>query len=175
MSDEFPPMIGKYKVQGIIAKGGMGVVYKAIHPSLKRFVVIKKMTARGHAGDAGRFKREAQLLLDLQSPYIVHLFDYFTEAGYRYMVEELVDGTALDALIKRQTSLPVPIAMLVMQDACYALKYAHSKGIVHRDIKPGNILLSKRGEIKLADFGIASDHAETGSGAGAAGGAKPHK
>ena len=171
MSDEFPPMIGKYKVQGIIAKGGMGVVYKAIHPSLKRYVVIKKMTARGHAGDAGRFKREAQLLLDLQSPYIVHLFDYFTEAGYRYMVEELVDGTALDALIKRQTSLPVPVAMLVMQDACYALKYAHSKGIVHRDIKPGNILLSKRGEIKLADFGIASDHAEGGAAAGGSAGA----
>lgn len=159
MSDDFPPMIGKYKVLGIIAKGGMGVVYKAIHPSLKRYVVIKKMTARGHAGDAGRFKKEAQLLLDLQSPYIVHLFDYFTEGGFRYMIEELVDGTALDALIKKQNSLPCPVAMLVMQDACYALKYAHSKGIVHRDIKPGNILLSKRGEIKLADFGIASDHA----------------
>ena len=71
MSNEFPPTIGKYKVLGIIAKGGMGVVYKAIHPSLKRYVVIKKMTARGHAGDAGRFKKEAQLLLDLQSPYIV--------------------------------------------------------------------------------------------------------
>ena len=168
MSNEFPPMIGKYKVQGIIAKGGMGVVYKAVHPSLKRFVVIKKMTARGHAGDAGRFKKEAQLLLDLQSPYIVHLFDYFTEAGFRYMVEEFVDGTALDALIKRQSSLPVPVAMLLMQDACYALKYAHSKGIVHRDIKPGNILLSKRGEIKLADFGIASDHAEGGNGSGGA-------
>ena len=166
MSDEFPPMIGKYKVLGIIAKGGMGVVYKAIHPSLKRYVVIKKMTARGHAGDAGRFKKEAQLLLDLQSPYIVHLFDYFTEGGFRYMVEELVDGTAVDALIKKQTSLPCPIAMLIMQDACYALKYAHSKGIVHRDIKPGNILLSKRGEIKLADFGIASDHSDGAGGSG---------
>ena len=170
MSDEFPPMIGKYKVLGIIAKGGMGVVYKAIHPSLKRYVVIKKMTARGHAGDAGRFKKEAQLLLDLQSPYIVHLFDYFTEGGFRYMVEELVDGTALDALIKKQNSLPCQIAMLVMQDACYALKYAHSKGIVHRDIKPGNILLSKRGEIKLADFGIASDHSDGTDGTGADGG-----
>ena len=157
MSDEFPPLIGKYKVTGIIAKGGMGVVYKAIHPSLKRYVVIKKMTARRNSGNAERFKKEAQILLDLQSPYIVHLFDYFTEAGYRYMVEELVDGIALDKLIKKQTSLPTPIAMLFMQDACYALKYAHSKDIVHRDIKPGNILISKRGEIKLADFGIASD------------------
>ena len=159
MSDEFPEMIGKYKVMGIIAKGGMGVVYKAFHPSLKRYVVIKKMTARNRSGNAERFKKEAQILLDLQSPYIVHLFDYFTEAGYRYMVEELVDGAALDNLIKKQTSLPCPIAMLIMQDACYALKYAHSKEIVHRDIKPGNILISKRGEIKLADFGIASDSA----------------
>ena len=157
MSDEFPPLIGKYKVLGIVAKGGMGVVYKALHPSLKRYVVIKKMTARGRSGNAERFKKEAQILLDLQSPYIVHLFDYFTEAGFRYMVEELVDGAAVDTLIKKQTCLPCPVAMLIMQDACYALKYAHSKNIVHRDIKPGNILISKRGEIKLADFGIASD------------------
>lgn len=157
MSDEFPQMIGKYKVLGIVAKGGMGVVYKAMHPSLKRLVVIKKMTARGKSNNAERFKKEAQILLDLQSPYIVHLFDYFTEAGFRYMVEEFVDGFALDNLIKKQTALPCPVAMLIMQDACYALKYAHSKEIVHRDIKPGNILISKRGEIKLADFGIASD------------------
>ena len=160
MSDEFPQMIGKYKILGIIAKGGMGIVYKAIHPSLKRYVIIKKLTARGKSGNAERFKKEAQILLDLQSPYIVHLFDYFTEAGYRYMVEELVDGLALDNLIKKQTSLTCPIAMLFMQDACFALKYAHSKDIVHRDIKPGNILISKRGEIKLADFGIASDSEE---------------
>ena len=160
MSDDFPPLIGKYKVLGIVAKGGMGVVYKAIHPSLKRYVVIKKMTARNKSGNAERFKKEAQILLDLQSPYIVHLFDYFTEAGFRYMVEELVDGAALDKLLNKETALPVPLAMLIMQDSAFALKYAHSKDIVHRDIKPGNILISKRGEIKLADFGIASDSAE---------------
>lgn len=157
MSNEFPPFIGKYKVSGIIAKGGMGVVYKALHPSLKRYVVIKKMLSRGNSTNAERFKKEAQILLDLQSPYIVHLYDYFTEGGYRYMVEELVDGTALDKLIQKQTMLPPPVAMLILQDACYALKYAHSKDIVHRDIKPGNILISRRGEIKLADFGIASE------------------
>ncbi|MCQ2576590.1 MAG: serine/threonine protein kinase [Treponema sp.] len=164
MSNDFPPMIGKYKIQGIVAKGGMGVVYKAIHPSLKRYVVIKKMTAKGNQANAERFKKEAQILLDLQSPYIVHLFDYFTEGSFRYMVEELVDGLALDNLISKETVLPPQIAMLIMQDACYALKYAHSKDIIHRDIKPGNILISKRGEIKLADFGIASDAAEKAEG-----------
>lgn len=160
MADTFPEFIGKYKVQGIIAKGGMGVVYKAIHPSLKRFVVIKKMTARRNASNAERFKREAQILLDLQSPYIVHLFDYFTEGSYRYMVEELVDGMAVDKLLEKQKILSPQVAMLILQDACYALKFAHSKDIVHRDIKPGNILISKRAEIKLADFGIASDKEE---------------
>lgn len=157
MSDSFPPFIGKYKITGVVARGGMGVVYKAIHPSLKRYVVIKKMTARRNAANAERFKREAQILLDLQSPYIVHLFDYFTEGGFRYMVEELVDGMALDKLLAKQTVLSPQVALLILQDACFALKYAHSKDIVHRDIKPGNILISRRAEIKLADFGIASD------------------
>jgi len=157
MPEAFPPMIGKYKILGVIAHGGMGVVYKAEHPSLKRLVVIKKMTVRGNNANAERFKREAQILLDLQSPYIVHLFDYFTEGGYRYMVEEFVDGLALDKIITRERVLPPELALLVVQDACYALKCAHNKGIIHRDIKPGNILISRRAEIKLADFGIAGE------------------
>ena len=160
MAETVPEFIGKYKVTEVIAKGGMGIVYKAIHPSLKRYVVIKKMTARRNTSNLERFKREAQILLDLQNPYIVHLFDYFTEAGYRYMVEEFVDGMALDKLLQKQTCLSPQLALLILQDACNALKYAHSKDIVHRDIKPGNILISKRAETKLADFGIASDSQE---------------
>jgi eukaryotic-like serine/threonine-protein kinase len=163
MTASFPPVIGKYKISGIIAKGGMGVVYKAVHPSLRRYVVIKKMTARGNSIDAERFKREAQILLDLQSPYIVHLYDYFTESEYRYIVEELVDGMALDKLIEREKKLPPQLTLLILQDACLALRCAHQKGIIHRDIKPGNILISKRAEIKLADFGIASGEKEAGN------------
>ena len=87
-----PEKIGKYVVSDEVARGGMGVVYKAVHPSLKRDVVIKKMSGRGSAEARERFKREAQILLDMQNPYIVHLFDYFTEGSYRYMVEEFVDG-----------------------------------------------------------------------------------
>ena len=164
MSNDFPPMIGKYKIEGVIAKGGMGVVYKAVHPQLKRYVVIKKMTARGNPLNAERFQKEAQILLDLNSPYIVHLFDYFTEGGFRYMVEEFVDGLALDKLLKKQTVLPPPVAMLILQEACNGLKAAHVKKIIHRDIKPGNILISRRGEIKLADFGIASDASDRENG-----------
>lgn len=163
MAETFPPLIGKYKVHGIIAKGGMGVVYKAEHPSLKRIIVLKKMSGRRSSSNLERFKREAQILLDMNSPYIVHLFDYFTEGAYRYMAEEFVDGMALDKLLEKQTVLSPQLAMLIMQDACLALKYAHSKEVVHRDIKPGNILISKRAEIKLADFGIATGDKESGT------------
>ena len=102
MKETTPEFIGKYKVLELIAKGGMGTVYKAVHPSLKRQIVIKKLSARRNAANIERFKREAQILLDLQSPYIVHLFDYFTEGSYRYMAEEFVDGTALDKLLAKK-------------------------------------------------------------------------
>ncbi|MBS7242114.1 MAG: serine/threonine protein kinase [Treponema sp.] len=154
--------IGKYKNCTKIAAGGMGAVYLATHPELKRKVVIKKLTLRnGGAAIRERFKREARILSDLSSPYVVRMFDYFTEGRANYIVLEYVEGMSLDRLIEKQTVLPPQLAMLVLQDACLGLKNAHAKGVVHRDIKPGNILMSKRGEIKLADFGIASDEKES--------------
>ena len=156
MADKIPEIIGKYKIMGLVAKGGMGAVYKAVHPSLKRLVILKKLTIRNNATVKERFKREAQILLDMQSPYIVHLFDYFVEGSSHYIVEEYVDGLSLAQLLEKQVSLGVELSLLVFLDACLALKFAHARGIVHRDIKPGNILISKRAEVKLADFGIAS-------------------
>lgn len=156
-----PDFIGKYKIQSVLAVGGMGTVYKATHPSLKREVIIKKLTLRNSGGTIReRFKREAQILLDLSSPYIVRMFDYFSEGRSDYIVLEFVDGMSLDKLIDKQVALPSQLALLITLDACYGLKSAHAKGIVHRDIKPGNILISKRAEIKLADFGIASGEKE---------------
>lgn len=151
-----PDKIGKYKIVSLVARGGMGAVYKALHPTLKRHVIIKKLTIRGNAAVTERFKREAQILLDLNNPHIVHFYDYFKEGSAHYIVLEFVDGLSLDKLLKRKTRFSGEMALLIVYDACLALKYAHDHGIVHRDIKPGNILISRRGEIKLADFGIAS-------------------
>ena len=156
MAEKIPETIGKYKIMSLVAKGGMGAVYKAVHPSLKRLVIIKKLTIRNNATVKERFKREAQILLDMQSPYIVHLFDYFTEGQSHYIVEEFVDGLSLAQLLDKQVALGTELALLIFHDACLSLKFAHARGIVHRDIKPGNILISKRAEVKLADFGIAS-------------------
>ncbi|MCI6911796.1 MAG: serine/threonine protein kinase [Treponema succinifaciens] len=150
--------IGKYKNCTKIAIGGMGAVYLATHPELKRKVVIKKLILKsGGAAIRERFKREARILSELSSPYVVRMFDYFTEGRANYIVLEFVDGMSLDKLIEKQVSLPPELALLIFLDACLGLKNAHSKDIVHRDIKPGNILISKRAEVKLADFGIASD------------------
>ena len=156
MAENVPQMIGKYRIMGLVAKGGMGAVYKAVHPTLKRMVILKKLTIKGNATIRERFKREAQILLDMQSPYIVHLFDYFVEGNSHYIVEEFVDGLSLAQVIEKQVSLGTELSLLVFLDACYALKFAHARGIVHRDIKPGNILISRRAEVKLADFGIAA-------------------
>lgn len=160
MAEKIPESIGKYKIMGLVAKGGMGAVYKAVHPSLKRLVIIKKLTIRNNKIVKERFKREAQILLDMQSPFIVHLFDYFVEGQSHYIVEEFVEGLSLAQVLDKQIALETELALLIFLDSCMALKFAHARGIVHRDIKPGNILISKRAEVKLADFGIASSESE---------------
>ena len=161
-----PDRIGKYKIESVVARGGMGLVYLAVHPTLKRKVIIKKLRIRGNTAVLERFKREAQILLDLQHVNIVHMFDYFTEGPFHYIVLEYIDGMALDKLIAKRKRLSWQLAFLIVRDACKALSYAHKKTIVHRDIKPGNILMSKRGAIKLADFGIAFSERTGESGEG---------
>jgi eukaryotic-like serine/threonine-protein kinase len=160
----FPEKIGKYPIESLVAKGGMGAVFKALHPTLKRYVIIKKLTMKGSSSIAERFKREARILMDFKNDYIVRVFDHFKEGASNYIVLEYVDGMSLDQLIKKQRFLSSELALVIFLDACYALQYAHNMGVIHRDIKPGNILISKKGEVKLADFGIATSEEDDESG-----------
>ena len=156
--------IGKYELIGKIAQGGMGALYKARHPTLERVVLLKKLALQGGAGIVERFKREARLMMDLNSERIVQVFDHFKEGTHYYIVEEYVDGVSLDALIRKERYLSNDAAMLILYEVCRALKFAHDRHVIHRDIKPGNILISNQGEVKLADFGIATSADETGDG-----------
>lgn len=150
-----PDKIGKYKVVSEVARGGMGAVYKAEHPTLDRTVIIKKLTIRGSASVRERFRREASIMMDFRNEYIVDVLDHFRDGPAYYIVQEYVDGLSLSELLYRERYLPERIALLVFRGCCRALKYAHDRSVVHRDIKPGNLLISRTGEIKLVDFGVA--------------------
>jgi len=150
-----PESIGKYKISRLIARGGMGAVYKAVHPTLNRPVILKKLTVR-NAQFIERFKREAKIMMDFKHDNIVTVYDHFKEGNSYYIVLEYVDGFSLDELIKRERALPSALAMNVFLEICRALKYAHDSGVIHRDIKPANVLISRTGEVKLVDFGIAA-------------------
>lgn len=152
---KIPETIGKYKVISEVGRGGMGAVYTAGHPTLDRTVIIKKLTIKGDADIRERFRREASIMMDFRNEYIVDVFDHFREGAAYYIVQEYVDGMSLADLLGRERYLPERVALLVFRDCCRALKYAHDRGVIHRDIKPGNILLSKSGDVKLVDFGIA--------------------
>jgi len=147
--------VGKYEIVEKIARGGMGAVYKAKHPTLKRFVILKQLTLRRGSGLVERFKREASLMIDFRDERIVPVYDHFKSGSSYYIVMEWVDGVSLDRLIEQRGRLSNAAAVLILLEICRGLKYAHDKGVIHRDIKPANILISNEGEVKLVDFGIA--------------------
>ena len=153
--------IGKYEIIGKIGEGGMGAVYKAKHPTLRRAVILKQLTLKGSRGITERFKREARLMLDFRHEHIVQVYDHFKEGNSYYIAMEYIDGTTLDRLIQIKRHLSSQAAILIFIEICKGLKYAHDKNVIHRDIKPANILISKKGEVKLTDFGIATSEEDT--------------
>lgn len=158
---KLPDKIGNFTIEKLIAKGGMGAVYKAQHPTLNRHVVIKKLTMRGNSSITERFKREARIMMDFRHEGIVTVYDHFREGNSYYIALEYVDGISLEALIQQERYLPNCVALYIFNEAAKALEYAHSKGVIHRDIKPANILIARDGTVKLVDFGIASSKEET--------------
>lgn len=155
--------LGNYTDVQTLAKGGMGTVFKACHSTLHKDVVIKKLSIRNNPLIEKRFAREARLLMDLNHPNIVRMYEYSKQGSSHYLVLEYIDGCSLDKILAKRKILSPQIAMYILRELCKALSFAHKKGIVHRDIKPGNILISKKCEIKLTDFGIATgEDAEEG-------------
>ena len=143
----------------------MGALYKARHPTLDRVVLLKKLALQGGGTQfVERFRREARLMMDFKHEHIVQVHDHFKEGSHYYIVEEYVDGMSLEAIIRRERYLSSDAAMLIFLEVCKALKYAHDKQVIHRDIKPGNVLLSREGQVKLVDFGIATSREEPDDG-----------
>lgn len=155
---ELDEILESYEVLELIGQGGMGAVYKARQPRLDRNVAIKLLPAfaKGASDEHGeRFEREARAMAQLNHPNVVTVHDFGeTDVGHRYIVMEYVDGSDLHSLIQTKKLTPKHALAWVPQ-ICSALEYAHSKNIVHRDVKPANILISKDGEVKVGDFGLA--------------------
>ena len=154
--------LGHYDIVAELGRGGMGVVYKGHETSLNRYVAIKVL-ADSLAHDEAvkeRFLREARSMAALNDPHIIQI--YFIgedEGGQTYFVMEFVDGESLGSMLKREGKLSVEQSAKVIQQTALGLSTAHDRGVVHRDIKPGNLMINSRGAVKIADFGIAlSNH-----------------
>jgi eukaryotic-like serine/threonine-protein kinase len=149
--------LGKYEVLGELGHGAMGVVYRARDPIINRLVALKTITT-GVADDPAlleRFYREAQSAGGLQHPNIVTIYDMGEAGNLPYIAMELVEGENLEQVIAQRSALPLTLKLVYAMQACRAFDYAHKRGIVHRDIKPGNVMVGKDGTVKVVDFGIA--------------------
>lgn len=149
--------LGNYNIQGEIGRGGMAIVYKAIQSSLGRTVAVKELDISASGADPlllERFRREARAAAALHHPNITTIHDFWESGNRAYIVMEYVDGPELKEVLAVRKMLEPSLAMLIAIEVCRALAYAHGRGMVHRDIKPGNIMLSTAGDVKLTDFGI---------------------
>jgi len=150
------PSFGRYRDPVMLGSGGMGAVYRALDPSLDRYVAIKVLTHRDPRY-VERFRREAQVLAKIVHPSIIQIYEIVGSAedtADPYIVMEYFEGRALDALLKEGPLGPAQVVSVVRQCA-EGLRRAHANHVVHRDIKPGNIMMSSSGEVKILDFGIA--------------------
>jgi serine/threonine-protein kinase len=152
-----PEKIGQYTIVSQLGRGGMGIVYKALDASLNRHVAIKVLTERLTDDQLflQRFVREAQAAAGVSHPNIVSIYYIGEDNGNPYFVMEYVTGKSLSTMLTEETRIANPRAAQMVLQAAHGLAAAHDKGIIHRDIKPGNLMLDERGMVKIADFGLA--------------------
>jgi eukaryotic-like serine/threonine-protein kinase len=160
--------VGPYVLEGRLGRGGMGDVYKARHARLRRPVALKLIGADRlkAAGGLARFLREAQAAARLDHPNVVHAYDAGREGRHYYLALEYVDGTDLKRLVEREGPLAPARASDYVRQAALGLQHAYERGVVHRDVKPGNLLLSARAVVKVLDLGLARLRHAEGEGPG---------
>ena len=147
----------RYRIVKLLGRGGMGVVYKAEHRLMERLVALKVISRRLIANPLAveRFRREFKVAARLTHPNIVVAHDADEAGGLHFLVMEFVDGVSLAKHVERQGPLPVAAASHFIRQAALGLQHAARQGMVHRDIKPQNLMLTRKGQIKILDFGLA--------------------
>ncbi|HET6776704.1 MAG TPA: protein kinase, partial [Actinomycetota bacterium] len=159
MSQEGRVIAGRYRLLGPVGEGGMATLWRAMDEQLEREVAVKILRPQFGAdpGFSTRFRNEARAAGSLSHPNVVQVYDFGTdaEAGDQYIVMQLVDGEDLAAVLRERGSLPVDEAVAIGAAVADALEAAHSRGLIHRDIKPGNILITPTGRTLVTDFGIS--------------------
>ena len=155
--------IGKYRVKGELGRGGMGTVYLAEQPGLGREVAIKELIQSADPVALKRFLQEAQVMARTSHPNLVQVHDMELQGNINYLVLEFIRGRSLRDWMN-QSEIPPPQVFAVMHGVLQALDYAHRHAIVHRDMKPENVLISDEGIVKVTDFGIARLLDDTGVG-----------
>ena len=153
---------GRYRVGAIIATGGMSAVYRGLDIRLDRPVAIKVMDSR-YAADQQfltRFQREARAVARLKDPGLVAVYDQGVDGHHPFLVMELVEGGTLRELLRERGPMPPHAVAAVLRPVLGGLAVAHRSGLVHRDVKPENVLISDEGEVKIADFGLVRAVAE---------------
>ena len=148
--------LGPYLITEGIGQGGMGQVFKGVHEVMGRECAVKVLPLEKSTDESRTaFQHEIRLQAGLDSPYLVRAFDAGRDGNVHYLVTEYVPGNDLRRLIRGNGPLSVPAAALIISDAARGLQYAHDLGMVHRDIKPGNILVTPDGHAKVSDIGLA--------------------
>ncbi len=163
---DVPPQLlnhPRYRIAELVGKGGMGDVYKAEHKLMSRPVALKVINRKlvAHPRAVERFRREVQAAARLSHPNIVTAHDADQAGDVHFLVMEYVDGTDLSEVVRQRGPLPVAQACSYIQQAASGLQKAHELGLVHRDIKPHNLMVTGEGQVKILDFGLASFVSET--------------
>ncbi len=173
---------GRYDILRALGGGGMGVVYAARDRELDEVIALKVLRASSGGGGSedpaalARFRSELRITRRISHPHVVRTHDIGEADGCRFITMEYVDGWSLAQLLERRGPLPVHVALVLGQQLCRALHVVHAQGVIHRDIKPQNVLVTRDGDLKLTDFGIAEleRHTVAARGDGAPSGTLPY-